>query len=122
MRVVRTDGCWFWTGAKSKGYGQFKIDGRFRSVHRWAYEEFNGPVPGHSELHHLCGVKHCVRPSHLIVVTSQEHHDAHAPTHCTRGHEFTPDNTYIARRTGKRQCRACWTVRRDKRRAKGEKC
>lgn len=28
------------------------------------------------------------------------------PTHCRRGHEFTPANTIVAR-SGKRQCRAC---------------
>jgi hypothetical protein len=27
-------------------------------------------------------------------------------THCLRGHEFTPDNTYISK-AGKRSCRTC---------------
>lgn len=28
-------------------------------------------------------------------------------THCKRGHEFTPENTYIVPGRGTRQCRAC---------------
>jgi hypothetical protein len=31
-------------------------------------------------------------------------------THCVRGHEFTPENTY-ARGDGGRDCRACWKLR-----------
>lgn len=44
-------------------------------------------------------------------------------THCPRDHEYTPENTYIARRVGKagrvlemRQCRACNTERARERR------
>lgn len=29
------------------------------------------------------------------------------PTHCINGHEFTPENTYVWPKTGKRVCRAC---------------
>ncbi len=40
-------------------------------------------------------------------------------THCRRGHEFTPENTYLAPRAGDdhshRQCRAC---RRESQRAR----
>lgn len=32
-----------------------------------------------------------------------------AQTHCVRGHEFTPDNTYIAG-NGTRHCRACSAI------------
>ena len=28
-------------------------------------------------------------------------------THCTKGHEFTPENTYVARKSGLRHCRIC---------------
>lgn len=31
-----------------------------------------------------------------------------AATHCKRGHEFTPENTYVyPNRNGKRRCRTC---------------
>lgn len=39
-------------------------------------------------------------------------------THCHRGHELTPENTYVSPSTGKRRCRTCkaqW--QRDSRRA-----
>lgn len=35
-------------------------------------------------------------------------------THCPKGHEFTPENSYVNPRTGSRQCRACqyeWSKR-----------
>jgi hypothetical protein len=45
-----------------------------------------------------------------------------AQTHCKRGHEFTPENTYIASK-GERCCRTCMNIKsqawRDKIRAQG---
>jgi hypothetical protein len=32
-------------------------------------------------------------------------------THCLRGHEFTPENTYILPANGERRCRACMKIR-----------
>jgi hypothetical protein len=32
-------------------------------------------------------------------------------THCPHGHEYTKDNTYIVRKSGHRQCRACIKAR-----------
>jgi hypothetical protein len=39
-------------------------------------------------------------------------------THCTRGHEFTPENTYI-HPNGKRNCRTCLRAYKKARRANG---
>ena len=42
-------------------------------------------------------------------------------THCMRGHEFTPSNTYVyTRKSGLvvRQCRTCQATRENARRAK----
>src|SRR5690348_9305170 len=66
------DGCWLWRGAKSKGYGQARIDGRVYYVHRLLFEAERGPVPEGLELDHLCRVRWCVRPSHLEPVTPAE--------------------------------------------------
>lgn len=30
-----------------------------------------------------------------------------AKTHCFRGHELTPENTYVQKKNGRRACRAC---------------
>jgi hypothetical protein len=35
----------------------------------------------------------------------------HLKTHCLRGHEFTPENTYVAKTTGFRQCKECGRLR-----------
>jgi hypothetical protein len=34
------------------------------------------------------------------------------PSHCTHGHEFTPENTYVSPTTGTRQCRTCARARK----------
>lgn len=39
-------------------------------------------------------------------------------THCHRGHEYTPDNTYITKR-GHRECRKCRAESRRKHRMEG---
>jgi hypothetical protein len=65
------------------------------------------------QLDHLCRVRGCVNPDHLEVVTGATNtlRGISSPainarkTHCRRGHEFTPENTYIDR--GSRRCKAC---------------
>lgn len=60
----------------------------------------------------------CVRLEHLRLLTPAENKrlstspsaDNARKTHCLRGHEFTPANTYTPT-TGGRYCRACWAVR-----------
>ncbi len=120
-------GCWLWTGGKTGGgYGTFmRTRGKSTVAHRFAYEEFVGSIPDGLDLDHLCRVRHCVNPSHLEPVTRSENlrrgilHGpadgggaaAHqrAKTHCPRGHEYTPENTYIqAGPVGpKRSCQTC---------------
>lgn len=39
-------------------------------------------------------------------------------THCKRGHEYTPETTYVRKDTGTRQCRTCARENDEKRRAK----
>jgi hypothetical protein len=70
---------------------------------------------------HLCRNTSCVRPDHLEVVTREENalrgsRNA-AKTHCDRGHEFTPENTYVPPSRDHRACRECRRLDYLKRRA-----
>jgi hypothetical protein len=111
-------GCLLWTGCKGYGYGQVKIRQRHLLVHRVAWELARGPIPEGLEIDHLCRVRHCANVDHMELVTHKENTlRGNNPAainarkmHCDRGHEFTPDNTYLQRRKRggfQRQCRTC---------------
>jgi HNH endonuclease len=110
--------CWPWHGATSaSGYGNAKWDGRLQRAHRVAYIAYIAPIAEGADVHHLCRNKLCVNPAHLRSILKSEHGRLHGRergrciTHCKRGHEFTPENTYVYRNknTGnvKRSCRIC---------------
>lgn len=111
VKVTKSsEGCWLWTGARnSRGYGQWAVGGRSRSVHRIAYEALVGPIPDGLTIDHLCRVKTCCNPEHLEAVTGAENSRRHAATitSCPRGHEYTPENTY-RNGAGHRYCRECY--------------
>lgn len=125
------NGCWLWTGyVNLAGYGRF--DGRL--AHRFAYEDMIGPVPDGLDIDHLCRVRNCVNPAHLEPVTRAENlrrgikprrdrdpliaRRNREKTHCPRGHEYTPENTYrLPSRPSARYCRACHRERTIERRA-----
>lgn len=107
--------CWLWTGVTSKtnGYGHFWVgshtDGSRQGVgaHRVAFELWRGVIPTGMWVHHLCRNARCVNPAHLQATTPHVHKGiAHKPTHCKRGHPFSPENTYLMA-SGSRACRTC---------------
>lgn len=93
--------------------------GRFPKVHQLVCEAFHGPRPVDHEVRHLNGDKTDNRASNLAWGTSRENHQdtlrhgTHrnaSKTHCERGHEYTPENTYLSTRSDgrtQRVCRAC---------------
>ena len=114
-KVRKTDTCWLWTASVNRdGYGWFGNGERVIYAHTYLV----GVAPKGMNWDHLCRVRNCVRPDHLELVSMKENilRGVGAParnarkTHCVRGHEFTPGNTYVLQ--GRRTCRTCQRVRR----------
>lgn len=100
--------CWPWPLKTTVyGYGRMGINGRNVPAHRVSYELAFGPIPDNFEVHHKCENKVCVNPAHLAAMPVAEHRAlGWGRTHCPRGHEYTPENTYIDPK-GVKVCRIC---------------
>jgi hypothetical protein len=125
------DKCWPWQREINRnGYGRFRVGKppmrRRLMAHRVAYLITFGEIPEGLELDHLCHTRdksctggnsclhrRCANPTHSEPVTGVENSlrgQSFAAvnarkTHCPRGHEYAPENTY--RYDGGRHCRTC---------------
>jgi hypothetical protein len=113
-KVIKTDSCWLWIAATTKGYGRFRI-GTLKEAHRVSYELVKGSIPEGLVLDHLCRVKNCVNPEHLEPVTNAENINRgdktnqgwnnRSKTHCPKGHAYAGENLNFYK--GRRVCRTC---------------
>lgn len=111
--------CWNWQGTLTKdGYGRIRtIVNRGKLAHRVSYQAFNGPIPDHLTVDHLCRNRRCVNPWHLEIVTKGENarrglKGFDLTGRCTKGlHEIQSEaDIYYVRSHGVligRGCRLC---------------
>jgi hypothetical protein len=98
------------------GYGRFALRQGTKQfyVHRLAWTYERGEIPEGLTIDHLCRNRGCVNPDHMELVTLGVNvlrgmaftAVNKRKTHCKYGHEFTPENTYVAPDKGRR-CRLC---------------
>jgi hypothetical protein len=82
LRAYEVDagGCWLWQlSIASHGYARIRVGGDYVRAHRWFFVRYVGPIPEGYDLHHVCGVRRCVNPAHLVPMPRDEHNEIHHP-------------------------------------------
>lgn len=124
-KVDTSGDCWVWTASTRGGYGKFWLDGDLHQAHRISYMWAGGTILDGEEVDHLCKNRACVRPDHLEAVSKLENNRRsesvsarkRRQTHCSRGHEFTPENTkvYVINGVDCRRCAICERINNKRR-------
>lgn len=125
--VVSERGCWIYQGwLHARGYGQDVYRGKSVGIHRKTFElTHNVSLTKVQYICHSCDIKQCCNPDHLWLGDTSSNmldfvvkgkHYWRNKTHCPKGHEYTPENTYIraasaGQRAGSRACRECTRLR-----------
>jgi len=136
------EGHQFWTGiVDARGYGVTKYRDKTISVRRamWRKNMRNvgvgikngmyGILPVGHFLQQLCDESKCVNAKHMKLISKFYNSDGCVgiaainarKTHCTRGHELAPENTYTQNNVlgrQRRDCKECHRIRRAERTGK----
>ncbi len=116
-RVDKTETCWLWHGALNrKGYGSVGLyrPGKANTsimAHRLAFFFEMGRYPA-GELHHMCKVRNCVNPEHLVETDREKHAKEWVREKPRCGHSY--DILGGLRANGRRD-RLCSVCRRSRR-------
>jgi len=76
-RVLKTDGCWGWSGSVD-GHGYGTLSNRMGSkyspekLHRVSYEKYFGKIPEGFYICHKCDNPICSNPDHLFIGTQKD--------------------------------------------------
>lgn len=115
-KVLKTDGCWNWTGARAdRGYGKIVFEQRNYAAHRVVLWLAGIDTPSDKVVDHTCMNTSCVNPAHLRVVTQKINCLENNPgvaaknakkTHCPYGHKYDGVSVWRGKVHG-RFCRTC---------------
>lgn len=114
---IDENGCWNWTGATSRGYGQLTHAGIHQTAHRFAYKHLVEPIKDGMWILHHCDNKLCINPAHLYQGTPVDNradmlnrgrwkHPWGRREECVQGHRYEQGSYRIAS-DGSRVCRIC---------------